>query len=73
MTLKKNVITPIAIIIGGLLLAAGMIASKSQAEKTSATAKPILVEAIAFEKYLKSHSGRDFAKKRFWSVNNQTG
>jgi len=50
MTLKKNVVTPIAIIIGGLLLAAGMIASKGQAEKTGATAKPILVQAIAFEK-----------------------
>jgi RND family efflux transporter MFP subunit len=50
MTLKQNVITPIAIIVGGLLLAAGMIASKGEAEKTRATAKPILVEAIAFEK-----------------------
>jgi len=50
MTLNKNVITPIAIIIGGLLLAAGMIASKSQAEKTAGTAKPILVNAVSFDK-----------------------
>ena len=50
MTLNKNVVTPIAIIIGGVLLAAGMVASKGQAEKTGATAKPILVEAVAFEK-----------------------
>jgi RND family efflux transporter MFP subunit len=47
---KKNIVTPIAIIIGGVLLAGGMVASKSPAEKTGATAKPILVQAIAFEK-----------------------
>ena len=50
MTLKKKVITPIAIVFGGLLLAAGMIASKGQAEKTGSTAKPILVDIIPVEK-----------------------
>ncbi len=50
MTLSKDTLRPILIVIGGTALAVAMIASSGEAEKAEVEAKPLLVEIMDIEK-----------------------